>query len=78
MWMYGPWNWFPWMMIFPLLFLIFLIVMQVLVFRGGGPICGHHETHTKKDHSAREILDQRYARGEINQQEYQQMRKDIE
>ncbi|MDA8377528.1 MAG: SHOCT domain-containing protein [Planctomycetia bacterium] len=65
------------MMIFPLLFLIFLIVMLVLVFRGGGSMCGHHETHAK-DHSAREILDQRYARGEINQQEYQQMRKDIE
>jgi putative membrane protein len=77
MWMYGPWNWFPWMMIFPLLFLTFLVVMLVLIFRRGGQVCGHNET-LAKDHSAREILDQRYARGEINQQVYQQMRKDLE
>ena len=77
MWMYGPWNWFPWMMIFPVLFLTFLVVMLVLIFRCRGQMCGRHEMHAN-DHSAREILDQRYARGEINQQVYQQMRKDLE
>ena len=77
MWMNGPWNWFPWMMIFPLIFLTFLIVMVVFILRGGGPMCGGHGPHSKED-SARDILDRRYARGKINQEEYQRMRKEIQ
>ena len=77
MWMNGPWDWFPWMMIFPLIFLTFLIVMVVFIFRGGGPMCGGQGPHPKDD-SAREILDRRYARGKINQEEYQRMRKEIQ
>ncbi len=80
-WMNGPWNWFPWIMLFPLIFLTFLIVILIFMFRGGGPMCGNRGVQPgaqPKERSAREILDQRYARGEINQQEYQQMRKDIE
>lgn len=77
MWMNGPWGWFPWMMIFPLIFLICLIALVVYVFRGGGPTCGGHGTHPREE-NAREILDRRYAHGEMNQQEYQRMRKDIE
>ncbi len=76
-WMNGPWDWFPWMMIFPLIFLICVIAMLVFVFRGGGAMCGGHGPHPK-DASAREILDRRYARGEINQEEYQRMRKEIQ
>ncbi len=77
MWMNGPWDWFPWMMIFPLIFLVCVIVMLVLVFRGSGPMCAGRGPHPKDD-SAREILDRRYARGEINQEEYQRMRKEIQ
>ena len=77
MWMYGPWDWFPWMMIFPLIFLICLIVMLVFASRSGGPMCGGHGTHQREE-SARDILDRRYARGEINAEEYQRMRKDME
>ncbi|MCL5770037.1 MAG: SHOCT domain-containing protein [Planctomycetes bacterium] len=40
-------------------------------------MCGSHGTHPKED-SAREILDRRYSRGEINQEEYQRMRKEIQ
>lgn len=75
MWPYGPWGWFPWMWTFPL---TFLVVMLVLLFRGGGrPRCGGHETPKRED-SARELLDRRYARGEISREEYQQMKKDLE
>ena len=75
MWNYGPWNGFPLMWIFPLLF---LIVMVIFLFRSGGlPMCGSHGTH-KREGSARELLDQRYARGEISREQYLQMKKDIE
>lgn len=76
MWLHGPWEWFPLMWIFPL---IFLIVMLLFVFRGGGgPMCGGHGTQGRREESARELLDRRYARGEISREEYQQMKKDLE
>lgn len=34
-------------------------------------------THDREE-SAKEILDRRYARGEIGQEEYQRMKKDLE
>lgn len=75
MWNYGPWGGFPLMWIFPL---IFLIVMVFFLFRSGGmPMCGSHGTH-KREESARELLDQRYARGEISREEYLQIKKDLE
>ena len=75
MWPYGPWGWFPFMWIFPL---IFLVVLLLLPFRGGGwPMCGGRGPRGRKE-SAREILDRRYARGEISREEYQQMKKDLE
>ncbi len=75
MWPHGPWEWFPLMWIVPL---IFLVVMLLFVFRGAGwPMCGGHGMR-KKENSAREILDRRYARGEIGQEEYQRMKKELE
>ena len=75
MWNYGPWGGLPWMWIFPL---IFLIVILVFLFRSGGlPMCGNHGTN-KREESARELLDRRYASGEISREEYQQMKKDLE
>jgi len=53
-------------------------VILVFLFRSGGlPMCGSHGTH-KSEESARELLDRRYARGEISREEYQQMKKDLE
>ena len=75
MWPYGAWGPVPWMWIFPL---IFLIVFVLFLFRTGGlPICGGRGTRDSES-SAREILDHRYARGEIGREEYQQMKKDLE
>ena len=76
MWMYGPWNgfpWFPWMWIFPLIVLVVLF----LVFRGRGAFMCGHGTH-KTEETAREVLDRRYALGEIDREEYMRMKKDIE
>ena len=75
MWTYGPWGGFPWMWVFPLLF---FVVMLLFLFRGASwPMCGGHGMH-KREESAREILDRRYARGEISREDYQQMKKDLE
>jgi putative membrane protein len=63
------------MWIFPLMF---LVVMLLFLFRGAGwPMCAGHGMH-KREESAREILDRRYARGEISRADYQQMKKDLE
>jgi putative membrane protein len=77
MWPYGPWGWFPGMWIFPL---IFIVVMLIFLFRWGDwPMGrGHGRGRRDRDESAREILDRRYARGEISREEYQQMKKDLE
>jgi putative membrane protein len=76
MWNYGPWGMFPWMLIFPLIFLIALLIF--LFRRGGSSMCASHETQGKREENARELLDRRYARGEVNREEYQQIKKDIE
>jgi len=75
MWPNGWWGPFPWMGIFPL---IFLVVLLLFLFRGAGwPGCGGHRTRDREE-SAREILDRRYARGEITREQYQQMKKDLD
>ncbi|HVS27776.1 MAG TPA: SHOCT domain-containing protein [Burkholderiales bacterium] len=62
------------MWIFPL---IFLVVLVLFLFRGPGwPICGGHRSQDREE-NAREILDRRYARGEISREEYHRMRKDL-
>lgn len=73
-WPNGWWGPFPMMWIFPVIFLVVLLFL----FRSGGlPMCGRHGTR-ESGHTAREILDRRYARGEISREEYQQMKKDLE
>nr|WP_286737670.1 hypothetical protein [Thiomonas sp. SCN 64-16] len=45
MWLYGPWGGFPWMWVFPL---IFLVVLLIFLFRGtGGPMCGGSGMHRR-------------------------------
>ena len=77
MWHPGAWGWFPFMpmWIFPIIF----IVIAILFFRGRGHSpCDCSKDHKKKGSSAREILDRRYANGEINQEEYLRIKKDLE
>jgi putative membrane protein len=75
MWWDGPWYGFHWMWIFPV---VFLLLCAVFLFRGPGWLMhgGHGRNH--REESAREILDRRYAGGEISREEYQRMRKDLE
>jgi len=56
--------------------LVFLVVM-FLFCRGAAAMCGGHGRRQRKE-SAREILDRRYAQGEISRDEHQRMLKDLE
>ena len=78
--MNGGWGWMPWGWIFPLFFLALMVVFLVFMMRGGlggGPMCGPHRTSGPGE-TPREVLDRRYAHGEITREEYQLMRKDLE
>jgi putative membrane protein len=72
-----PWQWWwpgmGFMWIFPLLF---LIVMIVFLFRGpwwGGR--GHDQGDRRE--TPREILDRRYAGGEITKEQYEEMKRTL-
>jgi len=61
------------------LFWVVLIVLAVLVVRGLFQSNQSVDSnHANGPISAREILEQRYARGEINQEQYLVMLKDIQ
>jgi len=80
---YGYGIGFFWWLI-PFLFFLFCIVMVALFFRRGGmmgmmgPMCGHHHRHPDESVSAKDILERRYARGEIGRDEYLKIKQDLE
>ena len=66
--------------IFPLVMIIFCIFM--MRGRMGSIMCGHgsHEGDSRKtidSESAFDILDKRYATGEINREEYEEKKRDL-
>ena len=68
----------------PLFMIIFwvLIIWAIvaLVRRSGGHsagCCGGHDTEHGSDGKALDILKERYAKGEINKEEYEQKKKDL-
>ncbi|MCE5360518.1 MAG: SHOCT domain-containing protein [Acidithiobacillus sp.] len=67
--------------IFPLIFLVLMVVFMVLLMRGGmdgRPMCGGSHKTLGSAETPRETLDRRYAQGEITREEYQQMRNELE
>ncbi|MEE8423653.1 MAG: SHOCT domain-containing protein [Thermodesulfobacteriota bacterium] len=72
----GMWG-FPLM---PIIFIIFIAVCLLMMFRGG-MMCGsrHGQGHREGEpESSLEILKKRYARGEITKEEFEEMKKGIE
>ena len=58
-----------------LVFFVIIIVLAVLLVKG---LFGNNGAHAKNNGAtAKQILDERYARGEITQEQYQTMVKDI-
>jgi putative membrane protein len=71
--------WLPhliwWMWVFPLSFLIICLVFLITyIARGPHWFCGHSERHLLHE-AAREILDRRYASGEITREQYEEMKR---
>ena len=80
-WGDGMWSWGGWGMglgaIFMLVFWGIIIAAIVLVVRWMAQPSGGAHPPTTKEESALEILQKRYARGEINKEEYEQKRRDL-
>lgn len=82
MYHYGWGMGFFWWL-FPAFFFFIFVGLMALFFKRGGmsgmtcPACGHHRHHGEGV-SAKEILERRYARGEIGRDEYQKIKQDLE
>ncbi|MCX7624477.1 MAG: SHOCT domain-containing protein [Thermomicrobium sp.] len=73
MWGWGNWWWGLLMMLFWLLILVGIVLLVVWIVRQ----LAHREGPTGGTSRALEILQERYARGEITREQYEQMRRDI-
>ncbi len=78
----GPENWwghgFGFMWLIPLIFLVvFLFFLRGIFSRRGSMGCSSHGEHASNQESAQDILDKRYARGEITKDEYEAMKKTL-
>lgn len=76
-WGYGMMGCFGWVFMLLLVIVVVALVVGLLrdVFAG---MRGHHGTPRAPGSSARAILDERYARGEIDADEYKRRRADLD
>ncbi|GAA1989302.1 SHOCT domain-containing protein [Kitasatospora viridis] len=73
----GGWGWHPWFLFFPFFWLIFLVVVFAVLRRTvwrrgvgyGGPY-GPFGPHRAQGPGPLAVLGERYARGEIDEEEY--------
>jgi len=85
MWWEGS---FRWMWIFPFTFMVLMILfMATCAFgffrRSSGwgsscPMCGWSKRGTKDVDTPRQVLDRRYASGEITKEQYEGIKQDLE
>jgi putative membrane protein len=78
---YGPpfffgWGFFPWFFFFPVIFLAFFAFRWIFWGGWGWGWGGYYRGYY--DDPAMETLKQRYARGEITKEQFEQMTKDLE
>ena len=77
-----PMQWsghgFGFMWLFPLLFFVAIIFCMRGMFGRGSSGCGFHGGNTEPQESAHEILDKRFAKGEVTKEEYEEMKKALE
>ena len=68
---------FGFMWVFPILFFVLCMFFMRGMFGRGSRGCGFHEDNAKREDSAREILDKRFAKGEITKEEHEEMKKSL-
>lgn len=78
-------TWMPYFSgfwIFPLLCMVFMVAMMIAMFRRGGacmPFGGAHRARSGGEgETARQIVDRRYASGQISKEQYAAMRRDLD
>jgi len=71
---YGWWFPFPWFFIFPVIFFAFFALRWIF---GGGWGGGGRWYYNQYNDRAVEILKERFARGELTQEQFEQMAKDL-
>ena len=68
--------------IIPLLCLVFMVAMMFAMFRRGGGCMpfgsGHRGQSGDGGETARQIVDRRYASGQISKEQYAAMRRDLD
>ena len=67
----------PMVVVFVLLPTLYLVIKWTVSSALRGVSSAFREA-SAGDHTARQILDERYARGEIGREEYEQVRRDIQ
>jgi putative membrane protein len=78
----NTWGWcgpgMGWMWIFPLLFFFLMIAMMGFFWRRGvrPPWCGMMRDHAHE--TPRQILDRRYASGEVTKEQYDEIKHSLE
>ncbi len=77
---YGGWGMmggFGWMWLMPIFFILFwgLVIWGIVALVRG--LSGPRGADSSKADSALEVLRKRYARGEINKEEYEEKKKDL-
>jgi len=65
---------FGWMWIFPLIFLVICLFFAFGFFLRGPGRFRQDAGRAGSDESAREVLDRRYAKGEITKEQYEEMK----
>ena len=81
--MVADWSsWFGGFWIFPLLCLLFMAAMGVVMFRFGGccmPMGRRGGDASSEDRETpQQILDRRFAKGELTREQWETMRRDLE
>lgn len=80
--MMGPWmmGGFGWMWLMPIFWILFLglIIWGIVALVRGASQPRGIDTGSGQPDSALEVLRKRYARGEINKEEYEEKKKDLE
>lgn len=72
---FGMWSGFPGMWMFPIVFMGIALYCLYRMFKGrAGAICRFQHT----GESAKEILDRRFASGEITREQYQEIKQVLE